>query len=299
MAECLICGANAHVRSRGSYECPRCGQYELPGSGDWDLVKIPNQQVRISAWIRQQNTMGVVPLITLDTLRRVRRIPIPNLRDRANLLLIALAKKHPRFNDGFVISTLCDDLMVQAITYSADERELNDLFAVLQNYDGFVELRATGSPPHSLTVKGLLVADQLQTINAPSSQGFVAMSFDPGLFAAWTNGFEPAIRAAGYAPLRIDAKEYLGGISDEIMAEIRRSRFVISDYTQQKNGVYFEAGFALGLGLTVIPTCRTDEIDQLHFDIRHLNTLPWTKPEDLAVKLSQRIRGVIGAGPRV
>ena len=302
MAACLICRADAHFRSSGSvktYECPRCGQYELPGSGSWDNVEIPNQQIPISAWIRQQNAMGNVPFVTLKNLRRVRGIPIPNLRDRANLLLITLAKKYPRFNDGFVIPTLCDDLALQAVTYSADQRELNDLFAVLQNHDGFVELRATGSPPHALTVKGLLAADQLQKINAESSQGFVAMSFDPGLVAAWTNGFDPAIRAAGYAPLRIDTKEYIGGISDEIMAEIRRSRFVVADYTEQKNGVYFEAGFALGLGLTVIPTCRADEVDQLHFDIRHLNTLTWTNPDDLALKLSQRIRGVIGAGPRV
>jgi len=243
--------------------------------------------------------MGNVPFVTLKNLRRVRGIPIPNLRDRANLLLITLAKKYPRFNDGFVIPTLCDDLALQAVTYSADQRELNDLFAVLQNHDGFVELRATGSPPQALTVKGLLAADQLQKNNSVSSQGFVAMSFDPGLVAAWTNGFDPAIRAAGYAPLRIDAKEYIGEISDKIMAEIRRSRFVVADYTEQKNGVYFEAGFALGLGLTVIPTCRADEVDQLHFDIRHLNTLTWTNPDDLALKLSQRIRGVIGADPRV
>jgi len=302
MAACLICHSDAHFRSVGSvktYECPKCGQYELPGSGSWDTVEIPNQQVPISAWIRQQNAMGAVPFITLETLRRVRRIPIPNLRDRANLVLVALVKKYPRFNDGFVISTLCDDLVLQAVTYSADQRDLNDLFAVLQNHDGFIERRATGSPPHALTVKGLLAADQLQTINAASSQGFVAMSFDPGLVAAWTNGFEPAIRAAGYTPLRIDAKEYIGGISDEIMAEIRRSRFVVADYTQQKNGAYFEAGFALGLGLTVIPTCRADEIDRLHFDIRHLNTLAWTKPEDHALKLSQRIREVIGTSPTI
>jgi hypothetical protein len=302
MAACLICRSEAHFSSDGSvktYECPRCGRYELPRSGGWDDVEIPNQQVPISAWIRHQNAMGDIPFITLEILRRVRCIPIPNLRDRANFLLVALAKKYPRFNDGFVISTLCDDLLLQAVTYSAVQRELNDLFAVLQNHDGFIELRTTGSPPHALTVKGLLAADQLKTINAASSQGFVAMSFDPELVAAWTNGFDPAIRAAGYTPRRIDAKEYVGGISDEIMAEIRRSRFVVADYTQQKNGVYFEAGFALGLGLTVIPTCRADEIGQLHFDIRHLNTLAWIKPDDLAVKLSQRIRGVIGAGPRV
>ena len=92
-------------------------------------------------------------------------------------------------------------------------------------------------------------------------------------------------------------KEYVGGISDEIMAEIRRSRFVIADYTKQVNGVYFEAGFALGLGLIVIPTCRADELDKLHFDIRHINTLSWKEPANLVDALSKRIRAVIGAGP--
>jgi hypothetical protein len=271
----------------------------MPGSCNWESVERPYQKVPISAWIREQNAMEIVPCITLETVRRVGRIPIPNLRDRANILLVKLVKKYPRFNAGFVISTLCDDLELQAVTYCVDQGELNDLFAVLQHQDGFVEHRTSGSPSNALTAKGLLAADQLQTINAASSQGFVAMSFDPKLFAAWTNGFEPAIRLAGYAPLRIDAKEYIGGISDQIMAEIRQSRFVVADYTQQKNGVYFEAGFALGLGLTVIPTCRASEINQLHFDIRHLNTLDWTDPEDLTVKLDQRIRGVIGVGPKV
>jgi hypothetical protein len=196
-----------------------------------------------------------------------------------------------------VISTLCEALVLQAVTYSADQRELNDLFAVLQNHDGFVELRKTGSPPNALTVKGLLAADQLQKINGASSQGFVAMSFDPKLVAAWTNGFEPAIRAAGYVPLRVDEKEFLGGITDQIMAEIRRSRFVVADYTGQKNGVYFEAGFALGLLLPVIPTCHADEIEKLHFDIKHLNTLVWKSAEELANLLAKRIRAVIGPGP--
>ena len=83
----------------------------------------------------------------------------------------------------------------------------------------------------------------------------------------------------------------------EAIAEIRRSRFVVADYTGHRGGVYFEAGFALGLGLTVIPTCRNDEISELHFDIKHLNTLGWQTPAELADKLNKRIRAVIGAGP--
>ena len=123
------------------------------------------------------------------------------------------------------------------------------------------------------------------------------MSFQEDLNDAWTNGFDPGIRMAGFRPLRIDNKDYVGGITDEIMAEIRQSRFVIADYTGQRNGVYFEAGFALGLGLTVIPTCRTDEVGKLHFDIKHLNTLLWNTPGELATALSKRLKAVVGAGP--
>ena len=100
-----------------------------------------------------------------------------------------------------------------------------------------------------------------------SANGFVAMSFDPGLREVWTNGFDPGIRAAGYALVRINDKDYVGGITDKMIAEIRRSCFVVADYTGQRNNVYFEAGFALGLGLTVIQTCRADASADLHFDI--------------------------------
>jgi hypothetical protein len=149
----------------------------------------------------------------------------------------------------------------------------------------------------ALTVKGLLAAEALGASKSSGAQGFVAMWFDLSLRDAWVSGFEPGIRAAGFRPFRIDNKDYVGGISDEIMAEIRRSRFVVADYTGQVNGVYFEAGFALGLGLKVIPTCRNDEVSKLHFDIKHINTLLWNTPAELAEGLNRRIRAVIGAGP--
>jgi hypothetical protein len=96
---------------------------------------------------------------------------------------------------------------------------------------------------------------------------------------------------------RIDRMDHVGGITDEIMAEIRRSRFVIADHTGHVNGVYFEVGFALGRELTVIPTCRGDQVGALPFDIKHLNTLLWQTPQDLAINLERRIRAVVGTGP--
>jgi nucleoside 2-deoxyribosyltransferase len=114
----------------------------------------------------------------------------------------------------------------------------------------------------------------MTTVTNASTRAFVAMSFDASMNDAWYKGFEPAIRSWGFKAIRIDKEDYAGGIVDRIMAEIRNCNFVVADYTMKNNGVYFEAGFTLGLGRTVIPTCRTDHIGDLHFDIRHLNTLP-------------------------
>ena len=124
------------------------------------------------------------------------------------------------------------------------------------------------------------------------------MWFDETTRDAYANGFEPAIRDAGYDPLRIDRVEHVGKIDDEIIAQIRRSRFVVADFTGHRGGVYFEAGFALGLDLPVFWTCRKDEIGGLHFDIRQFNCIDWADSNELADRLQKRIEAVIGAGPR-
>jgi hypothetical protein len=194
----------------------------------------------------------------------------------------------------FVLDPTIPLLELQGVSYSRDQQELMILFEILID-DGY--LRSPSPPACSLSVRGLLAAEALEAGGSNSAQGFVAMWFNERLLDAWVDGFDPGIRAAGFRPLRIDNKDYVGGITDEIMAEIRRSRFVVADYTGQVNGVYFEAGFALGLGLTVIPTCLADEVSKLHFDIKHLNTLLWSTPAELADGLNRRIKAVIGVGP--
>jgi hypothetical protein len=182
-------------------------------------------------------------------------------------------------------------------TYSADSDDADVLLRILE-HENFLN-SSSSHQGFQISISGILEVEKMAATGGEFSQGFVAMWFDPDFAAAWTNGFDPAIRKAGYKPFRIDKKDYVGAITDEIITEIRRSRFVVADYTQQVNGVYFEAGFALGLGLHVIPTCREDHINKLHFDIRHLNTLAWKEPADLVLNLSRRIVAVIGTGPFV
>lgn len=141
----------------------------------------------------------------------------------------------------------------------------------------------------------------LDGVNSGSEQGFVAMWFDDSMAAAYSDGIEVAIREGGYRPLRIDRKEHIDKIDDQIVAEIRRSRFVVADFTSEPNkprgGVYYEAGFAQGLNIPVIWTCRQDLIDQVHFDTRQFNHIVWETPEELREKLAVRISAVMGDGP--
>ena len=147
--------------------------------------------------------------------------------------------------------------------------------------------------------------ERLEEIKKPvqdSTKVFVAMWFDPSMDEVWNKGINPAITKARYEPIRIDQKEHTNKIDDEIIAEIRRARFVVADFTHgeggARGGVYYEAGFAHGLGIDVIFTCREDQIDDLHFDTRQFNHITWNTPEELKKKLTQRISAVFGDGPQ-
>ena len=57
--------------------------------------------------------------------------------------------------------------------------------------------------------------------------------------------------------------------------------------------MYFEAGFAMGLGRPVIWTCRKDDIDNAHFDTRQYNHIVWENEKELYEKLKNRIEATI------
>lgn len=148
----------------------------------------------------------------------------------------------------------------------------------------------------NLTAKGVAEVEAEQK-RVASDQAFVAMSFDPAMKPVYDDRLHPGIRNAGYKPFRVDRHDHANRIDDEIMAQIRRSRFVVADFTGQNHGVYFEAGFALGLSL-VIWSCRKSDIPGLHFDVRQYNCIDWAAPDELARRLTVRIEAILGMGPQ-
>lgn len=147
-----------------------------------------------------------------------------------------------------------------------------------------------------LTVRGWNKVAELETFDSLKSkkQGFIAMWFDDSMNEASLK-IQKAIEDAGYQPIQINLKEHNNDITDEIIAEIRKSRFLVADFTNHRGGVYFESGFAMGLDLPVIRCCRKDHMSNIHFDTRQYNHIVWETPEELYKKLKARIEATIVA----
>jgi len=149
-----------------------------------------------------------------------------------------------------------------------------------------------------LTSSGWQELERIERSGAESSNAFIAMWFNPSQDAARVS-IELAIVAAGYGATRIDKVEHVNRIDDEIIARIRQSKFLIADLTGQRNGVYFEAGFMLGLGRPVIWLCEKSQLDKVHFDTRQYNMIDYQDIEELKSRLQFRIEAIIGKGPHV
>jgi hypothetical protein len=121
--------------------------------------------------------------------------------------------------------------------------------------------------------------------------------FDDTTAEIYRKGLCLGISSAVYNLIRVDGTEHNENICDQIVAELRRSRFVVADFTDHRGGVSYEAGFAGRLGLPVVYTCKKNELQNLHFDVRQYNTIDWESAEELAQRLSARISATIGDGP--
>jgi nucleoside 2-deoxyribosyltransferase len=125
-----------------------------------------------------------------------------------------------------------------------------------------------------------------------SKKAFVAMWFNNSMATAY-QAIEKAVTECGFSSIRIDKKEHNKEISGEILQEIKNSHFTIADVTGQRNGVYFEAGFAMGNKKQVIWSCREEDMGNVHFDTRQYNHIVWKNEQDLYEKLKDRIMGTV------
>lgn len=273
-----------------SIVCSCCGKYKIVHA-----LLLPNppdlterQRANISGWLRE-NPNFKIDTACLDFLRAIRT---PSFHSRADKLLLNLEKETEYAGQFLNINRSW-----YGSSWTYNENELSELINYLKE-SRRIDKQGGRVVSCKITPDGWEHLEKLKEFNPTSNQCFVAMWFDDKMDKIYDGAFVKGIEEAGYKPHRVDQRQYNNKIDDEIIAQIRRSRFIVSDFTGHRGGVYYEAGFARGLGLQVIFTCRKDEMDKLHFDVRQYNCIDWEEGNlpELIKRLTNRIESVFGHG---
>ena len=313
-------------------ECSTCGEYSITWEANEQLQKSSYKKdcPKISACLRQRTVRGLksvtifrnkeiaadksVIAVTIEDL--IREFPA-TIADRVDNAIINLSKMSRFTGDSFEITSSDYPL------FYTDSTNIKSMeFMIEQVYqEGYIFNTSFETKPPlaiAITAKGWNRVSELEKYGKKNAeQAFVAMWFEESMKEIYEKNISRAIKDAKYKPFIISMKEHNGDITDEIIAEIRSSKFLVADFTGQRGGVYFESGFAYGLGLPVIWTCREDWFNKVvdkeveikiggkikngtikedrytHFDINHYNFIIWNNGDDLYEKLFNRIRATI------
>lgn len=319
-----------------TYKCERCGSYRIDSpitKAQLDVELTPEKKEIISIVVRNEYEK-----------ERNKQKPIFLLREKIDQIIKQYRPLDPLDKMDHALSQLYksssyvgQDVMIELATdyplyHCSNFKELGEVLKLLSN-EKLIETRVKTIGNHyylSITTKGY---QRLRTIANPggdSRYGFVAMWFNPETQKVYEKAIKPAIEykedgedSSRFEAIKVDDVEHINDINDEIIAQIRRSRFMVCDLTGYRGGVYFEAGFAYGLGLEVIYTCREDWADNddlhdengkkvntlfdsnkkpidikkegVHFDLAHRNRIQWSpdKLPEFKTALENRIKAVI------
>jgi len=275
-------GQNIHI-----YECLVCGNVKIT---DEALSILDPDYKHIISGITRNNTIKSkypIEITSGNIMSLISQANIPRtVSEKLNYIITFVSERSDYPGAGLLFEPFKD----YPIAYCKNETE----FIYYLN-----QLRSQGLAEDSeewyviLTPKAWSMLDTIIKSKVRSHQCFVAMWFNEELETLYTEGIEKAIIDAGFLPLRVDKLEHNNKICDAIISEIRRSAFLIADFTGHRGGVYFEAGFAMGLNIPVIWLCREDDINKAHFDTRQYNHILWSEPSELYTKLLNRINATI------
>lgn len=340
---CLFCkkdvtndGGTDFKPTQTLYMCKRCGLVWLTREAAEDFESegySPDDRAAISItlrinWEREGKRNYKNKILTSADLKHI----ISQFRhldpiEKMDYTLISIEKSSKYVGDKITVNAGDD----YPLYYCKEPAEVIAILNLLFKED--FTFAPDGMNPHnnlSITAKGHQRLREIKKPNPASRLCFVAMWFTAEMNDVFDKAIKPAIEflepgetAPRYQAVKIDNVEHVNDINDEIIAQIRRSRFMVCDLSGYRGGVYFEAGFAHGLGLEVIYTCRKDwtkeevltdssgkevitlfdatgkEIEVkkegVHFDLAHRNRIEWEpdKLEDFKIKLENRIRAVI------
>lgn len=276
-------------------ECPACGFFEISapalarvqrelGDNRYELAYLA--RTASDKYHSEPSRFRFITILEENLPALFQSVVVP--RDPYELvdrLLVLAASRGRSFFDLVKIDATVDYPLLCA----RDGAEAQGAIKVAHQ-EGFIEGIRVGWAI-TLTASGWQRVNSLNKPRSSSDVAFVAMWLDPQVNPVYDEGFKPALEEVGYRPVRIDRENFPNRVDDEIMVRIRESGLLVADFTGNRGGVYFEAGFAFGLGTNVIFTCRKDHFKDVHFDTNHYPFVLWETEQDLKEQLINRVEG--------
>jgi hypothetical protein len=303
MERCPICkwGGNdvthAPADDKTWVDCPRCGRYALDGawlgavaqgetSADFDA----RQKAVVGYAIRNSNPQK---LWSEDAIRKaLERDYLPSVAEQAENLIFYMGCEQQSAGDRL-------ELLYLKVLFLVGATESHDvLFLVRGLIEENIIVGKLGSQSANvvLTIKGWDRFAQLSRGVEAGNQGFMAMPFGyEYLTRVFYEHWKPASDRTGMPLQRLDENPQAGSISNRMMVEIRRSKYLVAELTHNNPGAYWEAGFAEGLGKPVIYLCEKSFFDDpkngVHFDVSQRQGVIWE--EDKLDEASEQLKSII------
>jgi len=291
--ECPVCkGSMISVAEhsggadRSVIDCPNCGQFEISGTA---YVTFSNQEkdAKLSFAIRTRFDRDEHVYVNTSNREEILAgifVPV-KVKDIAELVLVKVFTDEDNKSKELSLS------LENSLPFGLEnDSKMQMVLTYIESEGWFKILRFSGGGAHlSLTGKGISHAEDIINPNYLSQQVFVAMSFNPELNTLYSGAIQEAVTHCQLSALRSKDFDFNDEVIKNIQFQIDSSRFVIADFTDNRPGVYYEAGYATGRNIPVIYCCRESDKVHIHFDIDHFNFIFWSDLEGLKSDLIKRI----------
>jgi hypothetical protein len=309
---CIVCRLASNVQEDFgigiNVDCARCGDFfaETAIGDDIDLLLSgPKQRALASYIIRKMQAPRTRPPLTKEFFEHLVHRTLPSPAEMADNLIIWLGEQadgspgaqididraSPRFfaTVGVVgpedIEWIVDSLSTQGLLRSTTTSSALEAGARVIVYQC------------KLTARGWQRLEELRRAQTSSRYAFFARKFDnPELDRVFAECLRPAVEQTGFELRTVPQR---AGLVDAIIEDdIRRCRFLIADLSDDNAGAYWEAGFAEGLGKSVIYVCcerKNGKKKDTHFDANHRHTVRWdlASLDQTATQLKAVIRNTL------
>ena len=172
---------------------------------------------------------------------------------------------------------------LRELTKGKSVADLKDLIGTVKNRDLKQRL---------LTELEALKEQRTESPEVTPNYAFIAMAMDPKnpdlddvLDALKEGASRCKIKAE-----RVDEVQSNERITDRTLASIKEAEFVLVDLTYDRPNVYYEAGYAQGLGKT--PVYVAQEGTKIHFDVKDYPVIKYPNKRTLKDSLEQRLRAI-------